>query len=74
MNKITSSIEYYVCSYGYYVIWYGYIVQQYVLWYDMVRNMIASGNGCKVWEYEEMGISGNGNGIGMKWIWYKWDI
>ena len=40
----------------------------------MVRNMIASGNGCKVWEYEEMGISGNGNGIGMKWIWYKWDI
>lgn len=39
----------------------------------MVRDIIASGNGCKVWEYEEMGISGNGNGIGMKWIWYKWD-
>lgn len=36
----------------------------------MVRDIIASGNGCKVWEYEEMGISGNGNGIGMKWIWY----
>lgn len=29
----------------------------------MVRDIIASGNGCKVWEYEEMGISGNGNGI-----------
>ena len=66
MNSVISSIEYYVCSYSYYVRWYGYVVWWYVLWRDMVWDIIASGNGCKVWEYEEMGISGNGNGIRIK--------
>ena len=54
MNSVISSIKYYVCSYCYYVRWYGYIVQWYELWRDMVWDMIASGNDCKMWEVWEM--------------------
>lgn len=53
MNRIISSIEYYICGYGCYVRWYGYVVWWYVLWRDMVRDMIASGIDCKMVEYGE---------------------
>ena len=49
MNSVISSIEYYVCGYGYYVRWYVYVMQWYELWRDMVRDMIASGIDCKMW-------------------------
>lgn len=53
MNRIASSIEYYVYGYGYYVKWYGYVVCWYLLWCDMIKDIIASGIDCKMGKYRE---------------------